>query len=166
MTPHPETQRFLFVIEGGLSPRVVGGPYRSEADLTAGLIQAIKKDPRLADPAGDTIHALYLGRGRPRMQDFAGGFMDQLRQLARGEAPDDPVWLIYAGAEVLAKNRKGPGIMTGNSNRCCRKECSREGNVPAHPQVAVRWPNGGLTWSCIRRMAVLLSGRWKIHNTT
>lgn len=166
MSPQSEVQRVLFVIEGGLSPTLVGGPYRSEADLTAGIIRAIKKDPRLADPEGDTIHALSLGRGRPRMQDFAGGFMDQLRRLARGEAPDDPVWLIYAGAEVLAKNRKGPGVMTGSSNKCCRKQCGREGDVPAHPQVAVRWPDGGRTWPCIRGMAVLPSGRWKIHDAT
>ena len=166
MNPQSEIQRVLCVIEGGLSPTVVGGPYRSEADLTAGIIQAINTYPRLADPEGDTIHALYLGRGRPRMQDFAGGFMDQLRRLARGEAPDDPVWLIYAGAEVLAKDRRGPGVMTGSSKKCRRTKCSREGDVPAHPQVAVRWPDGGLTWSCIHGMAVLPSGRWKIHDAT
>ena len=50
MSPQSEVQRVLFVIAGGRAPTLVGGPYRSEADLTAGIIRAINKDPRLADP--------------------------------------------------------------------------------------------------------------------
>ena len=107
-----DIQRFLFVMHGGIEPRIVGGPYPSEANRTAGIITALKKfSAPLAEDGSDTIHTLDIPRrGKPKMRSFSGGFMSQLRRLAEGKCPDNSSWLIYHGAAVYPRGKKAvPG---------------------------------------------------------
>lgn len=153
------SQRFLFLMEGAIEPRIVGGPYRSEADRTAGVIKVLKKTPHLlAEDGPDTIHTLDIPRrGRPKTGSFSGGFIGQLRLLAEGKSPVDHDWLIYPGAAVYRRGGKGqPGVMAGGCRTC------RQVEDCLGTQVPVRWPDGKITWPCTDGMVIRPDGAWQI----
>lgn len=159
MVKKSDVQRFLFLMEGAIEPRIVGGPYRSEADRTAGIIETLKKNLHLLTKDGpDTIHMLDIPRrGHPRMGSFTGGFMTQLRRLAEGQSPVEPNWLIYPGAAVYRSSGTGrPGVMTGGRHACRQVEgCT--GTL-----VSVRWLDGKISWPCTHGMTIRNDGTWRI----
>jgi hypothetical protein len=83
--------RWLFVMEGGIEPGEVIGPYTSDEEQEALILQELRKNPELLWEDGtDSIHWIEIdGAGKPELGSFTCGFMDDLRAKVWAEREEE-----------------------------------------------------------------------------
>ena len=79
-----KTEHFLVHVLGDLEPYIAfEKPASNEIDLEADLIQLVQDTPQLCEGGDDAVYQLTLLNGVPKIYAFSGGYMDNIRRIAR-----------------------------------------------------------------------------------
>lgn len=73
--------RWIAAVEDGIEPEAVYGPYATQEEFVAGLVEALE----IHHGEGDMFFILSFDKGTPEMTSFSGGFIDAARRQANND---------------------------------------------------------------------------------